>query len=550
MILFHTVPYLRSNNRFSVADKYGSWVAHQDIVRSVLQYSSLDGVHFYLPPPKEFTRAEIPEGIHQLRTEFPSHDIDVKRLSCLPAEAQRVRYVLCDNFDIFPALALSRFAENNCLFPISTVVHTIPRQSSLMGYANILLLAESFDAVVATSEAGSRTIQTIFEDVKHFMSSRLKTEIPLNMNIANIPLAVDDSFLRPQDSQNARHELNLPLESVIVMYLGRLSETFKCDLEPLLVTFGRLSIENPNLHFVVAGHDSDGDYASLVKAFAHQFGIGNRTTVITNFLHSVKPLLYGACDVFVSPADNFQETFGLSILEAMASGVPIVASDWSGYRDLIVHGQTGFLARTIWNRETGRLAEIVAPFPVKSSHFLAQQTVVDVNELYRYLKVLIDNKELRHRFGMEGRKRVGTRFNWKVVIKQYEELWKHQWGQLDSIKRRVDWYPPMNFEKQFGHFATAFLNDRTVFKASAIRRLPDCVDTIDSTRIPNHIDIEEAQRVKSHCELGAHTLKELVQKGNGTTRSAVTWLWKKGYIETDESFSLPENAVCSGHHLG
>ena len=50
-----------------------------------------------------------------------------------------------------------------------------------------------------------------------------------------------------------------------------------------------------------------------------------------------------AADLFCSPADNLQETFGLSVLEAMASSLPVVASDWNGYRDLVVHGSTGWL---------------------------------------------------------------------------------------------------------------------------------------------------------------------------------------------------------------
>ena len=56
-----------------------------------------------------------------------------------------------------------------------------------------------------------------------------------------------------------------------------------------------------------------------------------------------KKLALAAADLFCSPADNLQETFGLSVLEAMASSLPVVASDWNGYRDLVLHGRTGWL---------------------------------------------------------------------------------------------------------------------------------------------------------------------------------------------------------------
>ena len=53
-----------------------------------------------------------------------------------------------------------------------------------------------------------------------------------------------------------------------------------------------------------------------------------------------------AADVFLSLPDNIQETFGLVVVEAMASGLPVVGSDWDGYRDLVVDGETGFLVPT------------------------------------------------------------------------------------------------------------------------------------------------------------------------------------------------------------
>ena len=56
-----------------------------------------------------------------------------------------------------------------------------------------------------------------------------------------------------------------------------------------------------------------------------------------------RKLALAAADLFCSPADNLQETFGLSVLEAMASSLPVVASDWNGYRDLVLHGSTGWL---------------------------------------------------------------------------------------------------------------------------------------------------------------------------------------------------------------
>src|SRR5262249_57736317 len=56
---------------------------------------------------------------------------------------------------------------------------------------------------------------------------------------------------------------------------------------------------------------------------------------------------YAAADIFMSLADNIQETFGLTPVEAMAAGLPVIVSDWNGYRDTVRHGAEGFLIPTI-----------------------------------------------------------------------------------------------------------------------------------------------------------------------------------------------------------
>jgi len=273
-----------------------------------------------------------------------------------------------------------------------------------------------------------------------------------------------------------------------------------------------------------------------VLARAEQFGIIDRVRVITNFPFSNKALLYASADIFVSPVDNIQETFGLSILEAMASGLPVVASDWSGYRDLVVHGESGFLVRTIWNSEASHLANIVAPLlNSRMNHFLAQQTVIDSDELYRYLKLLSGNKELRSGFGKIGRERVVSKFCWAVVVKQYEEVWRKQWLEMDRLGRKNESCLPLNYDRQFGHFATASLQNDMKVRTSEQWHSASYSNDLDQAGLAHPTRIQEMRRVVRECSLRPQSIEELINSGDETTSNVVAWLWKKGYLELSET---------------
>jgi hypothetical protein len=128
--------------------------------------------------------------------------------------------------------------------------------------------------------------------------------------------------------------------------------------------------------------------------------------------------------------DNIQDTFGLVIVEAMASGLPVVATDWNGYRDLVADGVSGLLVPTWMVRDAG--ADATSKLIVGElnyDHFLAEytQTVgVDLDATTAAFTRLIGDDSLRCEMGAAGRKRVMERFTWAKVIAAYEDLWRSQ----------------------------------------------------------------------------------------------------------------------------
>src|SRR3546814_10665560 len=100
------------------------------------------------------------------------------------------------------------------------------------------------------------------------------------------------------------------------------------------------------LHIVQTGHFPGPAAESAYRDGAARYC----PDVAAHFLDGGDPELaessWAAADVFVSLSDNIQESFGITPVEAMAVGLPCIVSDWDGYRDTVVDGETGILVPT------------------------------------------------------------------------------------------------------------------------------------------------------------------------------------------------------------
>jgi N-acetyl-alpha-D-glucosaminyl L-malate synthase BshA len=102
-------------------------------------------------------------------------------------------------------------------------------------------------------------------------------------------------------------------------------------------------------------------------------------------------------DLFLLPSEN--ESFGLAALEAMACGVPVVASDVGGIPEVVVHGETGYLA-----------------------------AVGDVAGMADYARRLLADDLLRRRLSREARRVAETRFRLDPAVDRYEAVYRRVLG--------------------------------------------------------------------------------------------------------------------------
>lgn len=134
----------------------------------------------------------------------------------------------------------------------------------------------------------------------------------------------------------------------------------------------------PNAHLLVVGGKEQSDYAVDARATAEQLGVAGHMTW-TGHRTDVQDIM-AALDLFVLPSQ--EESFPLAILEAMAAGLPVVATTVGGIPECVVPGETGILVP-----------------PARSEPLAA--AIVDV----------LRDPVCARRFGEAGRRRVRERFS-------------------------------------------------------------------------------------------------------------------------------------------
>ena len=177
----------------------------------------------------------------------------------------------------------------------------------------------------------------------------------------------------------------------IILFLSRIDR--KKGLDLLLPAFARLRTQQPEIALVIAG-DGEADFIGKLKAEATRLGI-DADLYWAGFLDGDEKLAALAdADLFVLP--SYSENFGLSVVEAMASRLPVVISDEVAIHHEVARGQAGLV------------------------------TSCQVPSLTAALASLVADAGLRERLGQAGRRLVESRFSAEAmtvaVLGMYDEI--------------------------------------------------------------------------------------------------------------------------------
>ena len=447
------------------------------------------------------------------------------------------------------------------------VTHTL---SSARAMDSIVELVSApimpWDALICTSRVARAVVLDLLASEEERLADRLGARHFTRPKLPIIPLGVhSDDFVSSADLRaHGRHKLSLRDDEIAVLFMGRLS--FHAKAHPLGMYIGLQSAAQASGRKIVliecGWHGNDHIERAFVEAAQFACPSVRKISLHANEA-AERQLVWAAADVFCSLSDNIQETFGLTPIEAMAAGLPVVVSDWDGYKDTVRHGVDGFRVPTIMPRAglggdlALRHALEIDTYDMYIGH-ACSLTAVDVEATTAAFTALFESEELRRKMGAAGQARAREVYDWVRIIPQYEDLW----AELNEARTRASsektvastWPARPDPFTAFASYPTQVLSEdtRLASATSDLEALCARVETIRSLAMvnfaklvlpsPEEVRLVLTQAVKSPSR-AVELLQDIAAERKAHVFRGLGWLFKIGALRLAD---VPEP---SGSHL-
>jgi glycosyltransferase involved in cell wall biosynthesis len=325
--------------------------------------------------------------------------------------------------------AFSRNTLNPAAFSTMGVTFTLSSMWAMDQVADLVMPPfKPWDAMICISQAARDFTTQLHGEMREWWSIQTGATCFNTPQLPVIPLGVDCPAFAPKPSHHsdARAALRVESDEIVFLFAGRLSIHAKGNPAPMYQALEQVA-KHKQVVCIEAGTFPNEVIPSLFLAAQKLLAPSVRFIWADGNNEARYRQAWQAADVFVSLSDNIQETFGLTPVEAMAAGLPVVVSDWDGYKDTVRDGVDGF-----------RIATVLPPAGVGGD--LAMQhalgldtydlfigrtslaTVVDPAALVTAFTRLATQPELRARMGAAGLARAQGEFDWPVILRRYAQL--------------------------------------------------------------------------------------------------------------------------------
>lgn len=278
-------------------------------------------------------------------------------------------------------LAKQILADSGIHIPIVTTLHgtditIVGRDPSFAPVVNYSI--NQSDGVTAVSE---------------YLKQETISNCDITAEIEVIPNFIDTARFRPMMKDHFKQAI-CPNGEKLLVHVSNFRPVKRAT--DVVEIFGQLLKEGYGVKLFMVG---DGPDRAPAEHLAREMGIIDDV----RFLGKQEPIeeLLSIADIFLMPSGS--ETFGLAALEAMACGVPVVATDIGGLPELIVDGETGYLC------------------PLEDIDAFAAKT-----------RILIEDEELREQMSRASRQRAVETFETSLVVPKYEAYYERVIDKVTS----------------------------------------------------------------------------------------------------------------------
>ena len=329
-------------------------------------------------------------------------------------------------------------AGSHAAWSLCGITHTTSSAGAMDAISELITApVQPWDAVICTSTAVKDNVSKILQAQVNMLQERLgigKLVLPM---LPVIPLGIhtQDFVFTPSQKNAARQKLNANDNTLVVLFMGRLS--FHAKAHPLAMyqalqkAAQALQASGKKVKLVECGWHANEFIQKAYQDAARQACPDVEVITLDGRKAEDRETAWAGADVFCSLSDNIQETFGIVPIEAMAAGLPVVVSDWDGYKDTVRHEVDGFRIDTTMP-QPGLATDLALRHSLEIDTYdmycghTCSLVSVDIDQAAHAFVKLFESSSLRQTMGAAGRQRAQEVYDWKVVIARYEALWAEQ----------------------------------------------------------------------------------------------------------------------------